>query len=106
MNKPNLHGFIPPAHVPIMIVAAACTPHGVEDGPIFVSARHFSPAMHSQLALAYPDGDYPRMDQEFIDQWDRFWPREAAFYIIKETGQVLDNWDNLERGALYSENLY
>lgn len=84
---------------PVKIVCAA----NRFNQTIFCSARHGSPAMHTQLKKACVS--YFDTEEGFIDQYDRWWSRTEAYKIMKATGQpILDRcFSNTE---LFSENLY
>lgn len=63
------------------------------DGILIVGARHFSPAMRSQLDAirAAGGGDLVADDtweQGFIDQWDVFMTRKEAFLVAQYAGQL------------------
>lgn len=85
------------------------------DDTTICGARHYSPAMHTQLdsfsheklndyRIARAEG---RVEQGFVDQWDVFMSREEAMTVVKENGQRF----NIERNGdqdieLYSEGIH
>lgn len=81
---------------------------------LIVGARHFSPAMRSQLdAIRAAGGEDLCMkgteEQGFIDQWDVFMTRKEAFLVAQYAGQIntrrekSGTWQSRE---LFSEDIH
>lgn len=91
------------------IVCAACR---APDGFIAAAPRHFDATMHKQIeawVIATRTGvvDASAWEQGFIDQFGRFYTREAALRIVKANGQPFDAERNGGSvGPLFSEGLY
>lgn len=82
-------------------IIAACCLFGETK---LVGARHFSPAMHSQLEQMNMGVAH---EQGFIDQFDEYWSREDAMALVKYNGQPFD----IERNGgsdklLFSEGVW
>lgn len=77
-----------------------------ESGVLILGPRHFDRTMHDQLDAVYgtkkPAGT--SFEQGFIDQFGRFYTREAACVVVENNGQELRSQP--EGGILYSEDLY
>lgn len=79
---------------------------------IIAGARHFDPIMHLQInyvnnsittAIVKPS----QWEQGFIDQWGKFYNRQEAMQVVKESGQPFNAERNGGNGNdLYSEGLY
>lgn len=77
----------------------------MQDGLIVPGVRHFSPDMRAVLKRIYGDGYHLKVkEQGFIDSMGRFLPREIAWALAEETGQIREQVS--VPGTLYSENLY
>lgn len=72
---------------------------------IICGARHMDPIMRSQLKF-FPEG--LKMVDGFIDQFCKFYNREDALEIVKESGQRFDPERNgaPNEDRLFSEGLY
>lgn len=89
-----------------------CAAIRAADGAVLLGVRHYSRDMHEQIA-ARCDGEKfkHRMNknQGFVDQWGVFMPREEAYRVADDQGQIWD-WrscgNGLEGRTLYSESLY
>lgn len=97
----------PPKDAKIRIVCAACK-HGdfIAAGP-----RHFDETMHPQIMAYYKANGidhnaHGEFEQGFIDQWGRFYDREAAMAIVEQNGQPFDVKRNSGNKFLFSEGLY
>jgi len=102
-KKADARGWIPPEGTQPYIVCAANRARGI----IFCGSRHFSNAMISQMRSAgLSQKEMARAEQGFIDQYDRFWSREEALAIMKQTGQPIRYDDARSMTELFSENLY
>ena len=92
------------------VVCAACKYGDL----IIAGARHFSPAMRSQLDRIrqdrlIDDDNLGRAQQGFIDQWDVFMSREEAYQVALAAGQLntrRSKSSNPGSTTLFSEDLY
>lgn len=92
------------------VVCAACKYGDL----ILAGARHFSPAMQSQMDKIKEDGlidmdNLGRAEQGFLDQYDVFMSREEAYEVALHAGQL--NTRRSKSGSknsktLFSEDLY
>lgn len=97
------HDWKPPADAKIHIVCAANRLGDL----IIPGPRHFDGTMHQLIEALGVKGEAHRMEQGFIDQFGRFWSREAAMQIVKDHKQPFDRESNGGSDAvLYSEGLY
>lgn len=108
MSRSSLDGqWQPPTNVKPRIVCAA-NRHGEL---VIPSARHFDDTMRAVINAIY-DGDKAQvsaslhMVQGFIDQWGRFYSREDALQVVKDSGQPFNQERNVSKTKLYSEGLY
>ena len=103
-----MNDWTPPTDVPIHIVCAACR----LDEFIAAGPRHFDSTMVLQVLarvreLGFDETVIRDWEEGFIDQWGRFYTREDAMEIVKETGQRFDQERNGGSDTvLYSEGLY
>lgn len=92
------------------VVCAACKYGDL----ILCGARHFSPAMCSQLDKIREDGliemdNLGRAEQGFVDQYDVFMSREEAYEVALAAGQLntrRSKSSNPGSKTLFSEDLY
>jgi hypothetical protein len=75
---------VPDGGIERRVIAAACK----YEKFMVVGARHFSPAMHSQLCAMVESISNGPHTQGFIDQWDNFMTREDAVVVGKASGQL------------------
>ncbi|RDE25168.1 hypothetical protein DV711_06320 [Motiliproteus coralliicola] len=88
--------------VPQRVVCAAnrCE----ETGKIILGARHFDPFMRAHAKL-YPDSNWIKSTQGFIDQKGNFLTRAEALTIALKEAQIIRRCGGDET-RLFSENLY
>ena len=94
--------------VPRTVVCAA---NRYADKPevILCGARHWDSVMRNMAeALGGIDVvlSWGKEEQGFIDQFGVFMSREEAAYVVKANGQVIREPEELDRGYLFSENIY
>jgi len=96
-----------------VIVCAACQ---FRDDPMVVicGARHWDSTMRVQFqsikfTIDYQAGqslDTNDFTQGFIDQFGKFYNREDAMQVVKNSGQKISYTRNRSATKLYSEGLY
>lgn len=89
---------------PVIVCAAI-----KRDEIVICGARHFDEIMRMHVVTYHQEGlgKRPQWEQGFIDQFGKFYNRQDAMIIVKESGQPLDNERNSGDGKdLYSEGLY
>lgn len=102
--------FITKDHETIKRVIVTAANRHTESKVVVVGARHFSPAMMSQIqSMNLPEisGGRSCWEQGFIDQWDNFITRREAMTICVANGQRVDLKRNGgDDSILFSDGLH
>lgn len=74
---------------------------------VVVSARHFDPLMHSQIAALGMTAEFRKSTQGFIDQFGGFMDRFEALAVATRQGQINTRRTKTHpTDRLFSEDLY